>query len=387
MTLLQPIHTLYGGAHLYGPDAVAKVRRVAQATLAEYGTEGWLAAPSALLAVVRGRMEARLADRPVDDQRIDFEDGYGPRSDEEEDGHAVRAAQAMAQGLAAGALPPLVGIRIKALGAGTRARAERTLARFFGAFAEASPGRLPDPFVVTLPKVTSEEEVRMFVELTDTAVGAVGLPRASLRFELMIEHPAALLDAEGRVPLRRFVGLLGERAFAFHLGAYDLTAELGVSAVSQRLDHPHLDAARTTLLLALAGTGVHVVDGATTRLPVVLHKSPKSDEERAENRASVASALRLHAGHVRRALDCGIHQGWDLHPAQLLARYGALYMYYLENVDAMRARRARFAESRAQATRVGALFDDAATARAVEDFFHRGVACGALPPEDLGPVS
>ncbi len=111
---------------------------------------------------------------------------------------------------------------------------------------------------------------------------------------------------------------------------------------------------------------------------MVLHKAPANDAERAENQRSVASALRLHAGHVRRALDAGIHQGWDLHPAQLLARYGALYTYYLENEATMRARQVRFAESRAQATRVGALFDDAATARAVDDFFVRGAACGAF---------
>ena len=372
----QPVHTLYGGAHLFTPDAVAKVRRVAKSTLAEYGTADWLEGPCK--GAVTALLEARLDARPVDDQRIDFEDGYGPRGDEEEDGHAKAAALAVAEALHANALPPLLGIRVKSFGPATRRRAERTLATFFGALGEASPAALPPRFVVTLPKVTGEDEVRAFVGATDAAVSGAGLPREALRFELMVEHPAALLDDEGRVPLRRFARALGERAFAFHLGAYDLTAELGVSAVSQRLDHPHLDVARSTMLLALAGTGIPVVDGATTRLPVVLHKAPANDAERAENQRSVASALRLHAGHVRRALDAGIHQGWDLHPAQLLARYGALYTYYLENEATMRARQVRFAESRAQATRVGALFDDAATARAVDDFFVRGAACGAF---------
>lgn len=373
---LQPVHTLYGGAHLFTRDAVAKVRRVAEKTLSEYGTAGWLEGPCA--EPVAALLRSRLATQPVDDQRIDFEDGYGPRSDEDEDGHARAAALAVAEAQREGSLPPLVGIRVKSFAAATRPRAERTLQQFFGALGAASPGALPPRFAVTLPKVTSEAEVRAFVAATDAAVVDAGLPRERLRFELMVEHPAALLDDEGRVPLRSFARALGERALAFHLGAYDLTAELGVSAVSQRLDHPHLDVARTTMLLALAGTGVAVADGATTRLPVVLHKAPTSDLEREENAASVASALRLHAANVRRALDLGIHQGWDLHPAQLVARYGALYTYYLENEASMRARQARFAESRAQATRVGALFDDAATARAVDDFFVRGAACGAF---------
>ncbi len=372
----QPVHTLYGGAHLFTADAVAKVRRVAEKTLSEYGTAGWLEGPSAERVGVL--LRSRLATRPVDDQRIDFEDGYGPRSDEDEDGHARAAAQAVAEGQRAHSLPPLLGIRVKSFGDATRRRAVRTLQQFFGALGETSPAALPPLFVVTLPKVTCEAEVRAFVAATDGAVSDAGLARDGLRFELMVEHPAALLDDEGRVPLRAFARALGERGLACHLGAYDLTAELGVSAVSQRLDHPHLDYARTTMLLALAGTGIAVSDGATTRLPVVLHKTPTSDLERGENAASVASALHLHAANVRRALDQGIHQGWDLHPAQLLARYGALYTYYLENEPTMRARQVRFAESRAQATRVGALFDDAATARAIDDFFARGVACGAF---------
>ncbi len=372
----QPVHTLYGGAHLFTRDAVAKVRRVAEKTLADYGTAGWLEGPwsQAATALLRARLETRA----VDDQRIDFEDGYGPRSDAEEDGHAQAAAVAVVEAQREGVLPPLLGIRVKSFASSTRARAERTLGQFFGALGAASQGALPPRFVVTLPKVTSVGEVCAFVDATDAAVTAAGLPRDALRFELMVEHPAALLDEEGRVPLRRFARALGERALALHLGAYDLTAELGVSAASQRLDHPHLDVARTTMLLALSGTGIPVVDGATTRLPVVLHKMPATEAERRENAASVASALQLHAGHVRRALDAGIHQGWDLHPAQLLARYGALYTYYLENEANMRARQVRFAESRAQATRVGALFDDAATARAIDEFFVRGAACGAF---------
>ena len=111
------------------PDAVAKVRRVAKSTLAEYGTADWLEGPCK--GAVTALLEARLDARPVDDQRIDFEDGYGPRGDEEEDGHAKAAALAVAEALHANALPPLLGIRVKSFGPATRRRAERTLATFF----------------------------------------------------------------------------------------------------------------------------------------------------------------------------------------------------------------------------------------------------------------
>ncbi len=43
-------------------------------------------------ATVRERVADKLRREPIEDYRIDFEDGYGNRSDEEEDGHAVRRA-------------------------------------------------------------------------------------------------------------------------------------------------------------------------------------------------------------------------------------------------------------------------------------------------------
>jgi hypothetical protein len=137
------------------------------------------------------------------------------------------------------------------------------------------------------------------------------------------------------------------------------------------MDHPACDAARLLMQLALAGTPVAVVDGATTTLPV-------GDDE-----GAVRDAWRMHAIAVRRALDLGISAGWDLHPAQLPARYGALYAFFLGERDAMAARLQRFVDRAAKATRSGQVFDDAATARAVVGFFLRGVACGALAEDDV----
>jgi len=174
---------------------------------------------------------------------------------------------------------------------------------------------------------------------------------------------------------------------AVHLGAYDLTASLGVTAGEQRLDHPACDAARLLMQISLAGSGVHVVDGATTVLPIARHRetaeAPLTDAQRAINVGDVVSAWELHATAVRRALALGIHQGWDLHPAQLPARYGAVYAFFLAERSAMAARLRGFVAKATQATRSGQIFDDAATGQGLLEFFVRGVACGALSGDDV----
>src|SRR4029078_957049 len=105
--------------------------------------------------------------------------------------------------------------------------------------------------------------------------------------ELMVETPRALIDREGRMALPALVAAAGGRCGAAHPGAYDLTASIGVTAGEQRLDHPACDAARLLMQLSLAGTGVVVVDGATTVLPVARHRetpdAPLTDAQRAIN--------------------------------------------------------------------------------------------------------
>jgi len=62
---------------------------------------------------VYNRVLEKLKREPVEDFRIDFEDGYGNRPDAEEDGHAESAALEVARGMQEGSLPPFIGIRIK----------------------------------------------------------------------------------------------------------------------------------------------------------------------------------------------------------------------------------------------------------------------------------
>ena len=81
--------------------------------------------------------------------------------------------------------------------------------------------------------------------------------------------------------------------------------------------------------VAVAGTGARAVDGSTNVLPV-------------GDREHVHAAWRLHAGLVRRALERGFYQGWDLHPAQLVTRYAATYAFFRAALPAAAARLAAY---------------------------------------------
>jgi hypothetical protein len=127
-----------------------------------------------------------------------------------------------------------------------------------------------------------------------------------------------------------------------------------------------------------AGTGVQLSDGATNIMPVAPHKGTLSDAQKAENRAAVFAAWKLHADDIRHSLVNGFYQGWDLHPAQLPTRYGSVYAFFLEGLAPASERLKNFVEKAAQATLVGDVFDDAATGQGLLNFFLRGIACGAV---------
>ena len=112
------MHTVYGGAHLFKADTARRLGALALRALEEYAPDAATFAsavglPDRLAPKSHERVREKLRREPVEDFRIDFEDGYGNRPDAEEDGHAVAAAREVAAGLAAGTLPPFIGIRIK----------------------------------------------------------------------------------------------------------------------------------------------------------------------------------------------------------------------------------------------------------------------------------
>jgi len=384
------VHVVYGGAHLFEAGTADKLGRLAREAMAAHGAddERFAAAVgegAAHAGALARRVREKLEREPVEAMCIDFEDGYGPRPDAEEDAAAARAAGELAK--RAGEHRPVVGIRVKAPSGSTEARALRTLDLFVRTLVREAEGRVPEGFTVTLPKVSVAEEVSRVVDRIESLEDELDLPARTIDVELMVETPRALYDESGRVALPALVHAARGRCVAAHLGAYDLTAALGVAASEQSLDHPACDTARSIMTIALADTGVAVVDGATTTLPTPRHKAspdrPLSAGEVEENIAAVERAWSVHAGNVRRALRAGIYEGWDLHPAQLPARYGAVYAFFLRAREAMAARLARFVAAASQATRAGQVFDDAATGQGLLVFFLRGLACGALDEADL----
>jgi citrate lyase beta subunit len=383
----QPVHTVYGGAHLFKADAPAKLGALALRTLAEYAPTpadltAALGLPDKLAGAIHERVAAKLRREPVEDFRADFEDGYGNRPDDEEDGHAESVAREMAAGLAAGTLPPFIGIRIKPFTEELRERSLRTLDLFLTTLV-GEAGRLPDNFVVTLPKVTIPEQVEALSEVFDLLEPALGLPAGSLRLEIMIETTGSIFNAAGVSGLRLLAAAARGRCVAAHFGIYDYTASCDITAAHQRMDHPACDFARHMMKVAYAGTGLWLSDGATNVLPVVPHRAvaggpPLTAEQTAENRAVMHRSWRLHAEHTRNSLTNAFYQGWDLHPAQLVSRYAAVYAFFLEGLDAASDRLHNFVHKAAQATMVGEVFDDAATGQGLLNYFLRSLGCGAI---------
>lgn len=362
----QPVHTVYGGAHRFRADVAPKLAEIARKAAETHA--GGVAALATELAgpageEVHARVTARLATpAAVEDFRVDFEDGYGVRPDAEEDAAAATVAAELSRGAAAGLLPPGIGIRVKPLGGPTQARALRTLERVLERL-----DTVPAGFVVTLPKVTAAAQVARLGEVLATHEARLGLPRIPV--EIMVETPDALLDADGRCPLRSFVAAGDGRVRGCHLGAYDLLSSLGVPGARQSLAHPACVHARTTLSLALAGTGVWLSDGAHLDLPL--------------DPATIARAWRGHALAVTAALEVGIPQGWDLHPTQIVSRLLAVYALYAVDGAGAARRLGALLASASQAVHTGGAFDDAATGRGLLTFLQRGLTLGALPPAAL----
>ena len=384
----QPVHTVYGGAQLFRADTARRLGERALAALAEHAPDAAdlaraIGFDGSLAETVYARVGEKLRREPVEDLRIDFEDGYGHRSDAEEDGHSRSTAREVAKGNEAGTLPPYLGIRIKPLSTELRGRALRTLELFVAELVETGGGRLPPGFVVTLPKITAPAEVRALASALAGLESRLGLAAGAIAIELMVETPQSIFAADGTIALPALVAAGGGRVTGAHFGTYDYTASLGITAAEQRMGHPACDFAKSVMQVALAGTGVWLSDGATNVLPVAPHRqpadgSPLGAAEREENRRAIHAAWRLHAADVRRSLVQAFYQGWDLHPAQLVSRYAALYAFFLEGLEAASERLRNFVDKAAQATLVGEVFDDAATGQGLLNYFLRALACGAL---------
>jgi citrate lyase beta subunit len=387
---------VYGGAHLFKADTAVRLGATARRMLDEYApdaaTLGWvLGIPPDAADRVYARVRGKLEREAVEDFRLDFEDGYGNRTDAEEDGHAESAAVEVATGAKDGTLPPFIGIRIKNLGDELRARALRTAHLFIERMLAETGGRLPSNFVVTLPKITARAQVAALADAFDAIESSRQLPPGSLRMELMVETPYSIFDDTGAVALPSLVREGRGRVIAAHFGTYDYTASLGITAAHQHMRHPVCDFARGVMQVALAGSGVWLSDGATNVLPVPVHRAPPggtlTGDQAAENRSAIHRAWRHHYDDIRHSLTNAYYQGWDLHPAQLVTRYAAVYAFFLESLDAASERLLNFIAKAAQATLVGEVFDDAATGQGLLNFFLRALNCGAVSEDEIGRLT
>jgi citrate lyase beta subunit len=389
----QPVHTAYGGAQLFAADSVPKLGALALQAMDRYAPDpdtlgaalGMSSHPA--LSRIHERVRAKLTTEPIEDFRIDFEDGYGNRPDAEEDHHADAIVREVANGMREGTLAPFVGIRVKPLNEELRERSVRTLRLVLTGLVEA--GGLPERWVVTIPKITVVEQVEYTVAVLGQLERKLGLASGTLRFEVMVETPQIILDPSGRALLPRLLEVSDGRLRGAHFGTYDYTAGVNITAAYQRMRHPACDFAKHVMQVAFAGTEVWLSDGSTTVMPVPVHREAAGDPpltaaQHAANVGSVSAAWRLHFDDVRHSLAGGFYQGWDLHPAQLVSRYAALYSFFLDGIDAAGARLKNFVDKAAQATLVGDVFDDAATGQGLLNFFLRGLNSGAITePEAL----
>jgi citrate lyase beta subunit len=385
----QPVHTVYGGAHLFKSDSAARLGSLARRSLelfapgpAAFAKAIDLPGGPELHATIYQRVVEKLQREPVEDFRVDFEDGYGNRPDAEEDGHAASAAAEVALGYKNGTLPPFIGIRIKPFNEELRARSFRTLEIFVSSLVEGNNGQVPDNFVVTLPKITIPEQVAALVLLLKRLEGKTGLAEGSLKFEMMIETTQSIIDHRGQLNLPLLLAQAEGRCVAAHFGTYDYTAGCNITAAHQHMLHAACDFAKHMMQVSFAGTGVWLSDGATNIMPVAPHRAPEggtlTQQQIDENRETVHRAWKLHYDHIQHSLVNAFYQGWDLHPAQLPTRYAAVYAFFLESLDAASERLKNFVEKAAKATLVGDVFDDAATGQGLLNYFLRAVNCGAI---------
>lgn len=348
---IQPVHTVYVSAAgaaadipaQWGADALDLMDRFGE-VFAELGDADALAA-----------VRARLGTAPIQDLRLDFEDGYGRRPDEVEDADARAAGRALAT-----VGTDRCGIRFKGLTVADRPRAVRTLELVLD-----GAGGVPPGFVFTVPKLRAAEQATAAVWLCEALEQAHGIASGTLRFELQIESPQAVLGADGTATVARAIQLSDGRCIGLHYGTYDYSAACGIAPQQQALDHPVADHAKAVMMVAAAQTGVAVVDGSTQVMPT------GTDEQ-------VREAVLRHFRLVSRSLERGYYQGWDMHPGHLATRWLATYRFFRAALEAAGPRLQAYLDRRG-----GPVVDEPATAEALATVVLRGLSVGGFEPGDV----
>jgi citrate lyase beta subunit len=415
----QPIHTVYGGANLFKSDTTETLGKIALKSLLTYAPNFIVFCkafqlqgheklpidknaqesliqdikkmsvneikdhPAGFSYTIYKKVIAKLQSEAVEDFRIDFEDGFGNRSDKEEDETAANAALAVASGMKNGTLSPFIGIRIKPFTEELKERGLRTLDIFLSTLLTETKGKLPDNFVVMLPKVTIPKQITALISFFDIIEDTFKLPKNSLKMEIMVETTQSIIDENGINPLRKFITASKGRCIATHFGTYDYTASNNITAKYQEMDHDVCDFAHYMTKVSLAHTGIWLSDGATNTMPIGPHRGELTLEQEQENKDVVHKAWLKGYKHIRHSLYKGLYQGWDLNPTQLPMRYTAAYAFFLESYDDAVIRLKTFVEKAAQATLIGDVFDDAATGQGLLNYFLRALNSGAITEEEV----
>jgi citrate lyase beta subunit len=416
----QPVHTVYGGANLFKAETCIKMGEVALKNLQTYAPnfvvlakvlqlDGHNLLPSDEPGVnslvkrmdelketerkkdiawlsysVYNKIINKLKTEAVEDFRIDFEDGFGNRPDEEEDATAINAANELADGMKNNSISPFIGIRIKPFTEDLKYRGVKTLDLFLTTLLDRTNGKLPPNFVVMLPKVTIPEQVTTLIRLFELIERSNRLKPGTLKMETMVEATQIIMDDEGRNPLMKIIRSSEGRCIAAHFGTYDYTASCGITAKYQTMDHPVCDFAHHMTKVALGGTGIFLSDGATNVMPVGPHRGDNlTPDQLHENKESVYNAWKTGFKHTMHSLVNGFYQGWDLNPAQLPMRYAATYNFFLSSMEEATHRLRAFVDRSAISTLTGDIFDDAATGQGLLNFFLKAMNCGAINEEDI----
>ncbi len=415
----QPVHTVYGGANLFKSDTCIKMGDIALKSLQTYSPDFITLAkvlkfegsdklpgdekkadklikkldkmeeaerrqhPAWLSYTIYSKIIHKLQTEAVEDFRIDFEDGFGNRPDDEEDATAINAAGELAMGMNEKTISPFIGIRIKPFTEDLKNRGVRTMDIFLTTLLERTGGRLPDNFVVMLPKVTIPEQVTTMVRFFEIIEKKNNIAPGTLKMETMVEATQIIMDDEGKNPLMKIIRAGEGRLIAAHFGTYDYTASCGITAKYQTMAHPVCDFAHHMTKVALGGTGIFLSDGATNVMPVAPHRNDKlTAKQLKENRQSVHNAWRIGYNHSMHSLINGFYQGWDLNPAQLPMRYAATYNFFLSSINDATHRLKTFVDRAAISTLTGDIFDDAATGQGLLNFFLKAMNCGAISEEE-----
>ncbi|HRI23201.1 MAG TPA: phosphoenolpyruvate kinase [Ferruginibacter sp.] len=387
----QPVHTLYGGANLFKSDAAVLLGKRALEIFETYapdhkvfGKVFGMDTASGFSEKVYKKVMTKLKTEAIEDFRIDFEDGYGNRSNEEEDETAVSAAKELAKGMNEKTISPFIGIRVKPFTEEMKERGLRTLDIFISTLVKETGGVLPDNFVVMLPKVTIPEQPATLASFFDILESELKIPAGSLKMEMMVETTQSIMAIDGTNPLYKFIKAANGRCIAMHFGTYDYTASCSITAKYQEMDHPVCDFAHHMTKVALAHTGIWLSDGATNTMPIGPHRGDNlSKEQMQENMDTVHRAWRKGYDHIRHSLWNGFYQGWDLNPAQFPMRYAAVFAFFLESYEDAVERLKTFVEKAARATLIGDVFDDAATGQGLLNYFLRALNSGAITEEEV----